>query len=274
MRCAWNELLSVLPLWMREQIEPYKDQPLQEIRLRNASPPELVVEGKSIWLCRSVCTEDLLFCINTASRYSPWAAATTSQGFLTAPGGHRIGLCGEAIVDGNRLSGIRTPTSLCIRVARDYPGISSSFRCQHRSVLILGAPGWGKTTLLRDLARRISQVHLVSVVDERQELFPKGFLPGRRMDVLSGCPKAQGIEAVLRTMRPEWIAVDEITAESDCIALLHAFGCGIRLLATAHAEGMTDFKRRTIYQPLNEAHVFDTFLILREDKTFYVEDAA
>lgn len=274
MHCAWNDLLSILPLWMRSSVDQYRNHPVQEIRLRNASPPELIVAGSSIWLCRTVHSEDLLFCINAASRYSPWAAATSSQGFITAPGGHRIGLCGEAIVKENQMSGIRIPSSLCIRIARDYPGIAGGFRCMNRSVLILGAPGWGKTTLLRDLARAIANEHLVSVVDERQELFPHGFLPGRRMDILSGCPKSQGIETVLRTMGPEWIAVDEITAAGDCTALLQAYGCGVKLLATAHAANLDDFSNRALYRPLYLAHVFDTFLILQKDKSFLVEDAA
>lgn len=274
MICAWTELLSVLPLWMRDPVNQYQDAPLQEIRLRLICPPELIIGGHSVWLCRSVSPEDLRFCINAACRYSPWAAATAAQGFITAPGGHRIGLCGEAIVKEKHLSGIREPSSLCIRVARDCPGISQSFRWEQTSILILGAPGWGKTTLLRDLARNISATQLVSVVDERLELFPAGIAHGKRMDVLSGCPKFQGIETVLRTMGPEWIAVDEITAEEDCAAILDAFGCGVRLLATAHATGIEDFEKREVYQPLRKAHVFRSFLILRKDKTFSVEEVA
>ena len=92
------------------------------------------------------------------------------------------------------------------------------------------------------------------------------------MDILLGCPKCQGIETVLRTMGPDCIAVDEITAQEDCQALIHAAGCGVRLIATAHAAGMSDFRRRNVYAPLRESRIFDTFLILEQDKSFHLEE--
>ena len=166
---------------------------------------------------------------------------------------------------------IRTLSSLCIRVARDFPGISGKHNYHGQSILILGAPGWGKTTLLRDISRKLSDTKTVCVIDERQELFPPGFQTGRKMDILSGCPKAAGIECALRTMGPDIIAVDEITAPEDCRALIQAFGCGVTLLATAHGNGLRDFLRREVYAPLRESHIFDTFLILHADKSFSQE---
>ncbi len=272
MICAWKELLSILPQWLRGQTAPYENAPVQELRMRINSPPELVLSTGSIWLSRNVVQDDLNFCINAASRYSPWAASTVSQGYLTAPGGHRIGLCGDAVVRDGLMVGIRTIRSLCIRIARDFPGLSKGVSLGGKSVLIIGAPGWGKTTLLRDLTRNIAQDSTVCVVDERQELFPPGFEPGKRMDILYGCPKHQGIETVLRTMGPDCIAVDEITAQEDCSALIHAAGCGVRLIATAHAAGMADYRRRTIYAPLREKKIFDIFLVLRKDKSFHMEE--
>ena len=109
------------------------------------------------------------------------------------------------------------------------------------------------------------------MVDERGELFPMGFEQGRRTDVLCGCSKAQGLEMALRTMGPSCIAVDEITAQRDCDALLQCCWCGVRLLATAHAGSLADFKRRPIYKPLLQSQVFDTALILRRNKTWYTE---
>ena len=271
MVCAWKELLGILPQWLRTAVSQYEQLCIQEIRMRINSPPELVIFGQSKWLSRVVTAEDLNFCVNTASRYSPWAAATAAQGYLTAPGGHRIGLCGEAVVKEGQFIGIRTLSSLCIRVARDFPGISGKHNYHGQSILILGAPGWGKTTLLRDISRKLSDTKTVCVIDERQELFPPGFQTGRKMDILSGCPKAAGIECALRTMGPDIIAVDEITAPEDCRALIQAFGCGVTLLATAHGNGLRDFLRREVYAPLRESHIFDTFLILHADKSFSQE---
>lgn len=271
MTCAWNDLLRILPQWLRYSVSPYENANLQEIRMRINSPPELVISGQSTWLPQFVRQEDLDFCVSTASRYSPWVAATAAQGYITAPGGHRIGMCGEAIVKNGLFCGIRTISSLCIRVARDFPGISGNRNYLNQSILILGAPGWGKTTLLRDIARNLSSQKSVCVIDERQELFPAGFQPGRKMDILSGCPKAAGIICALRTMGPDVIAVDEITAPEDCQSLIQAAYCGVTLLATAHANGLQEYFRRTVYAPLRECHIFDTFLVLHADKTFSME---
>ena len=170
--------------------------------------------------------------------------------------------------------GIRENSSLCIRVARDFPGIARRAADAPGSILRLGAPGWGKTTLLRDLIRQIGEKQCVSVVDERGELFPEGLERGKKTDVLTGCPKSPGIDMVLRTMGPDCIAVDEITAEADARALLRAANCGVRLLATAHGTSAADMRRRSVYRPLAESGVFQTILILRQDKSFRAERAA
>ena len=124
MMCAWKQLLSVLPPRLRPEVDRLGKNALQELRLRLGMPPELVLSGESRWLGCCVSREDLNYCINAASRYSPWAAATTAQGYLTAPGGHRIGLCGEVVCKDGIVTGIREISSLCIRVARDFPGIA------------------------------------------------------------------------------------------------------------------------------------------------------
>lgn len=271
MICPWKELLSILPQWLRGQLSPFEGS-LQELRLRCGRPPELVLGAGSKWLSGTVTQDDLSFCVNAATRYSPWAASTVSQGYITAPGGHRIGICGDAVMKDGQMTCIRAVRSLCIRVARDFPGLARRIHFRGQAMLILGAPGWGKTTLLRDITRVIAEDDTVAVVDERQELFPSGFPTGKRMDILYGCPKCMGIETVLRTMGPDCIAVDEITAQEDCQALIHAFGCGVRLIATAHAAGMSDFRRRSVYSTLRESRIFDTFLILDKDKSFHLEE--
>lgn len=271
MKCAWQELMAVLPPWMAKELHTPEREALQELRLRLGKPPELIGGSGSRWLNRTVTADDLNFCINTASRYSPWAAQSAAQGYITAPGGHRIGLCGQAVVQGGEMSGIRIPTSLCIRVARDFPGIGEEASRRKGSILLIGPPGSGKTTLLRDIVRQISKSETVAVVDERGELFPEGMNRGIRMDVISGCPKEWGIDAVLRTMGPEVIAVDEITAEADCDALLRAGWCGVRLLATAHAASVRDLRCRKVYAPLIANRLFDHILVLSRDKSWHEE---
>lgn len=260
-----------MPAWLRCETDRLGKDALQELRIRIRFPPELVLSGKSIWLSREASEEDLNYIINTASRYSPWAASGISSGYLTAPGGHRIGLCGDVACREGVPTMIRQPDSLCIRICRDFPGISSGLSIQNGSILILGAPGWGKTTLLRDAARKIAEKDTVAVVDERGEVFPKGLQRGKRMDVLTGCPKPRGIDMVLRAMSPQWIAVDEITGAADCLAIRNAVGCGVRFIATAHASSKQDLYQRPIYRPLTQSGLFDTLCVLKPDKSFSLE---
>ncbi len=264
MNCAWKELMALIPLRLRQEADKYSES-LQELRLRKGLPPEWVTARGPIHRGEPVEDEDLKFVVNAASRYSPWAAETVAQGYLTAPGGHRIGLCGT-----KNPTGLGNLTSLNIRVARDFPGIGDRL-ILGGNLLILGPPGSGKTTLLRDLIRKTSHRNTVCVVDERGELFPDGFGRGLRTDVLLGCGKAEGIDMVLRTMGPEVIAVDEITATGDCEALIKAQWCGVRLMATAHASCRDDLCRRPVYRPLVESGCFEELVILKPDKSWYLE---
>lgn len=272
MNCAWNELLAILPPRIRPEVDRHGRDSAEELRLRVNAPPELRCGRNSLWLKDRITGEDIRCCVNTASRFSPWASAGTASGYVTAPGGHRIGLCGEAVMIEGRVTGVRNIQGLCIRIARDFPGIAQPLAGLKGSVLILGAPGWGKTTLLRDLIRRRSdrEVH-VGVVDQRGELFPGDFPRGTCTDVLTGCPKAAGIDMLLRTMGPETIALDEITAREDCEALIQAAWCGVDLIATVHASCLEDLQRRELYRSLMREGIFDHLVILNRDKSWHVE---
>lgn len=270
MMCAWDALLGILPRWMRQDVDKLGRYTMQELRMRINSPPELILEQGSVWLSQPCGQVDINNVVQSACRYSPWAAQSMKKGFLTAPGGHRLGLCGLALYRGGQMTGLREITSVCIRVARDYPGIAREAP-RAGALLILGAPGWGKTTLLRDLIRQRSEDTPVSVVDERGELFPQGIDRGIRVDVLRGCRKAQGLQQLLRTMGPGCIALDEITEPEDCLGLIQAAGCGVTLLATAHAGSEEEFLTRDVYRPLVERKIFSRVLMLHPDKHFTVE---
>lgn len=278
MICQWDAFLSLVPPPFRPEVDKQGREEVRELRLRLGQPGQLVLGGGRRTLSPKTTGEDLQFVINNASRYSPWACATLSRGFLTGPGGHRIGICGQAVVSQGKITGFREPSSLCLRRAADFPGIAGDFGSLPGSVLIIGPPGAGKTTLLRDLIReraRDGRSNL-AVVDERGELFPLNqgqwaYPLGPGTDVLTGCSKAEGIQILLRTMTPTTVAVDEISSEEDCAALIKAGWCGISLLATAHAGSPEDLRKRPIYRRLLAAGLFDRLIWLRGDGTKTVE---
>lgn len=273
MNCAWKELLAVLPPWLRGEVDRQGRETLQEIRLRTDQPATLIKKDGYKCTKQLVCKEDLKFVVNMACRYSPWTAASTAQGFLTVPGGHRIGMCGEALLRNGKMCGIGELSSLNIRICRDFPGISGDLWTYRESILLIGPPGSGKTTLLRDLIRQRSWRETIAVVDERGEIFPTAanFAKGANTDIISGCPKEVGLELVLRVMGPGCIAVDEITAAEDCDGLIRAGKCGVSLLATAHASSFNDLKNRPIYGRLLASGLFDRVVILQMDKSWRTE---
>ena len=278
MNCAWDAYLNLVPPWLRTFVDEHGREKLQELRLRIGSRPELILDTRSMWCDRQITKEDITYSINAASQYSPWSATTSAKGYITAIGGHRVGVCGQVVVRDGHTQTISKPYQLCLRVARDFQGIARNIAKLDGSILLIGPPGSGKSTLLRDLIRCISNQDTgsVAVVDERGELFPfvrdvSCFDTGKRTDVLIGCGKPAGIEMVLRTMGPAVIAVDEITAEEDCRALIYAGWCGVRLLATAHALSSDDLFRRPVYKPLVQHQLFDNIIVLQKDKSWGLE---
>lgn len=209
-------------------------------------------------------------------RMSP---ASTGAGFLTLRGGHRMGLCGRVTCERDGLV-LREIGSLCLRIAHEVKGCGADtvrMLCGG-GALIAGPPGSGKTTLLRNLIRQLSDRFgwRICVVDERLELaacasgVPQ-FRLGAHTDVLSGAPKAAGIELLLRTMNPEWIAVDEITAEADIAAIRRASYCGVRFLATAHAADRRELESRPLYRALLQDGFFRMAAFLLPDRSVRIE---
>lgn len=267
MECCPKEVLDILPFPMQNRLSQIRDAPAQELRLRRGQNMILKYQNRFREVPCAVTQGDLDTVLQLASRFSPWNAQSLSRGYLTAPGGHRIGVCG---VSAGESMGFQTVDSLCIRICRDITGAARGLENLTGSILILGAPGWGKTTLLRDLARETASCHTVSVADEREELFPAGFSRGRHMDVLQRTCKEQAVLQLLKTMGPEYIAMDEITSAEDVKAVMACYGCGVQLLATAHAASLEEFCARPIYRELIQNRVFRSLVLLHRDKSFEI----
>lgn len=278
MECAWDAYRRLLSGWIRSEVDKQDVGVLQETRLRIGKPPELVTHNGSVFLKGCTTQEDISYSINAASQYSPWSATTSANGYITAPGGHRVGICGDTVLKNGEMTGFSAARYLCIRVARDFPSIAEKAADLQGSVLLIGPPCSGKTTFLRDMIRYMSQRKngSVAVVDERGELFPSVecghcFNIGNRTDVITGCSKSHGINTVLKTMSPAIIAVDEITSRDDCEALMDVRSCGVNVLATAHAGCVEDLYRRAVYKPLMEEEIFNYIIVFKRDRSWKIE---
>ena len=160
------------------------------------------------------------------------------NGFVTVEGGHRIGICGTAVMDSDNVFNIKDISSVNIRIAKEVKGCSDKLKFDVKNLLVISPPCCGKTTVIRDLCRKIGNKRKVSVVDERGEIAGMSngiscFDIGVMTDVLSLMPKEKGVEYMLRSMSPEYIVTDEI-ADSDCETLKKAVTSGVHIIATAH----------------------------------------
>lgn len=257
---------------------------IYEIRLRAGLPLALSTPDGTIFACasgrvsRSTCgdmlyatVDDIDYVFNKACMHSVYShQSEIASGYVITPKGHRIGICGTAVISGGEVSNIREISSLNIRIAKEIKTSAKSlipiFASCLGGLLISGAPACGKTTALRDLVRRISSGEAggsrkVAVIDERGEIAAvHGGMPqydvGPNTDVISGINKADGIMMALRAMSPDVIVFDEIGAAEEISALRQSLNAGVRVITTIHSGSIQQLLLRPQMQQIIESCAF------------------
>lgn len=241
---------------------------LTEIRLRRERPIVLMhnsdmffmsTEGKPTRIFDTECIKvssseiDSIFyavCRNSVHSFQ----YDICNGFITVEGGHRVGLCGTAVIHDRSISNIKNISGLNFRISREIIGSGGEifnrvFCCGLSNVLVAGAPSSGKTTVLRDLCRLLGNKYKVSVIDERSEIasvyngVPQNDI-GINTDVFDGFSKSDGLETAVRVMSPDIIVFDEAGSQNEFEYMRYAMTCGVRICASIHAFSVDDIKRK------------------------------
>ena len=279
-----QEIIEILPKSIAEIITQYPPSlkgKMEEIRVRVSRPLELVVDGEPHFQRYIVTPQDGIQLLNRISQYSIYTLEEElKRGYITVQGGHRVGLAGKVITEGGKVKAIRDVTSFNIRIAKQKIGIANFlvpflYEDYWKNTILIGPPQTGKTTLLRDIARMISEgdrdkgigPKKVGIVDERSEIagsikgIPQHEL-GLRVDVLDACPKAEGMMMMIRSMSPDVLVVDEIGRPEDTEAILEAVNAGVSLILTVHGHKLSDLYKRPTLRQLLEIGVFERFIEL------------
>ncbi|MGG2200644.1 MULTISPECIES: stage III sporulation protein AA [Paenibacillus] len=273
---------------------------LQEIRIRENRPLEVVWGPGHAFVTAEGATcsrteqayhptrQDCALLLELLTQHSMYTfEEELKRGYITIQGGHRVGLSGRTVVEHGHVKYIKDVSGFNIRLAREWKNAAQRvlpFLLEPRTgqvlrTLIVSPPQQGKTTLVRDIARQLSEgfasgegstpsrAFKVGIVDERSEIAAcvRGvptFDVGPRTDVLDGCPKAEGMMMMIRSMSPEVLIADEIGRAEDAAAVHEALHAGIAVIATAHGRDAQDVKGRPILKELVADGVFERFVVL------------
>lgn len=277
-----QQIIQVLAKSLQLLIEQEKisfDE-LQEIRMRIGQPLIFVYQNHEQCTGYLVTKAILQETIEYISHYSLYAfEQELKQGFITIEGGHRVGISGKVIIEGGRVKNIQYISSMNIRISHEIlgcadaliPYVTANGKLLH--TLIISPPKCGKTTMIRDMIRQISDGNrylngcTVGVVDERSELcgcymgVPQNDM-GMRTDILDCCPKAEGMMMLIRSMSPQVIAVDEIGTPEEVRSVEYAMHCGCKLLASVHGCSLEEIRMRPAVEQLVRQQRFERYVVL------------
>lgn len=293
-----REIYPYLPEKIKESLNLVQPSILNaavEIRLRVKQPLLLVMPDGDYYLCLNgeckqkidhtyFCTkEDIGQVMQAVCKNSFYALEEELRhGYITLEGGHRIGIAGQVSLENGKVKNFKNFSSLNIRLAREVKNCAKKIfsylfneKKEIKNTLIISPPRCGKTTLLRDIVRILSsgtdefKGMQIGVVDERSEIAAckNGVLTndlGYRVDILDGCPKAEGMIMLIRTMAPQVIITDEIGRLEDVVALEEALHAGVKVIASVHGENLEDIKRRPHVNKLIQDNYFDCYIFLSD----------
>ena len=283
-----NNVINYLSVRLRGFFAGWENiSDIREIRLRTGRAMIVCMSGGESIATKDgmpviVWKEDIKETLEYISNYSLYAyEEEIKKGFITMNGGNRVGLCGRVVYEAGSIKTIRNICAVNIRMAHQIRGCSDmimdklyeSTGKDIYNTLIVSAPCCGKTTLLRDIVRNISDGFMghagmtVGIADERSEIaacnmgVPQNDV-GMRTDVLDGCMKSQGMMMLIRSMSPGVVAVDEIGSDDDVQAIRYAVNCGCRIIATVHATSMEELYHKIPLKPLLGEKVFGRIILL------------
>ena len=291
-----DEIINSLSLNLRDKIKNIQGENIEEIRLR-INKPLIINESQKDYFYNEktkkldtnvdkayiVTKEDLDQTFQIICKYSIHSFIDDiKKGFITLRGGHRVGIVGKAIVENGKVENIKHISSLNIRISKEVKNCSNKVMdhiiknyTKINNTLIISPPQCGKTTLLRDIVRNLSNGMEnynfkginVALIDERNEIAGSYLgIPqmdvGIRTDIIETCPKDVGIMMVLRSMSPNVIVTDEIGTEKDIKALYTALNGGVGLITTVHGDSIEDIKNRKELKNLLDEELFKKVILL------------